>query len=154
MTAPRLAIFFFLFAFTANTHALDNWAQRWDFSYTKVALRTRDGVTCQTYRTSKDPGFLYLEVINRTNKAVRVEFEIDTSSKTLVPTNLTALVHANSYWPLGEIRKIPYDKLSPGLIIRAVTPGYLNETETSEIKPDGTVSIQKSYTFSSSPPGF
>jgi hypothetical protein len=147
MPALRLTFFVLLVCLT-NAHALENWADRWDFSYTKVALRTRDGVTCQTYRNSKDPGFLYLEVINRTNKAVRVEFEIDTSNTTSVPTQVTALVQANSYWPFGEMRKISYDKLSPGLIIRAVTSGYLSETETTEVKPDGTVSTQKAYTFS------
>ncbi len=122
---------------------------QWDRDFVKLTTGAREGVQFSLYRKDGEKDFVYIELINRRNCDIKVNFELLETIRSIdgKPISMVAYISANSVWPNGDERKISCSIWNPTITIRTVTEGFLVQSEEIETDSTGKVTTRQAVQF-------
>jgi hypothetical protein len=135
--------------FQLGLMAQDTNLNQWDRDFVKLTTGARENVQFSLYRKEGEKDFVYIELVNRRNCDVKVNFDLLESIPSVdgKPISMVAYISANSVWANGEERKVRCSIWNPTVTIRMVTEGFLTESEEIETDSTGKVTTRKAVQF-------
>ena len=142
-------LWMFSLIFQLGLMAQETNLNQWDRDFVKLTTGAREGVQFSLYRKEGEADFVYVELINRRNCDIKVNFELLESVPSIdgKPISLVAYISANSVWSNGEERKVRCSIWNPTVTIRTVTEGSLVQSEEVETDSTGKVTTRQGVQF-------
>lgn len=142
----------FSLIFPLGLMAQETNLNQWDRDFVKLTTGARDDVQFSLYRKGgkeEEKDFVYVELINRRNCDIKVNFELLESVPSIdgKPISLVAYISANSVWSNGDERKVRCSIWNPTVTIRMVTEGFLIQSEEVETDSTGKVTTRQAVQF-------
>ncbi len=139
----------FSLIFQLSLMAQETNLNQWDRDFVKLTTGAREDVQFSLYRKDGEKDFVYVELINRRNCDIKVNFELLESVSSIdgKPISLVAYISANSVWSNGDQRKVRCSIWNPTVTIRMVTEGFLVQSEEVETDSTGKVTTRQAVQF-------
>ena len=137
-------------AIISNIPAQEVNSNEWGKEFEKVMVGGKDDVQYSIYKKEGDAGNIYLELINRKSKDVKVTFKIvGKGIERGDPINMTGFIKANGFWPNGYDKIIKCYIPDPVIEITNVITGIVEEEQVIETDSDGKQIERYTYKFKS-----